>query len=1387
MAPKRRWLLFLLMAVGFIGLVLTYAWVRDPHFYLTSEALFRRAQEAENQGDLDTALKLAHKAWQRQPGHTDCGTFLGWLYLKQNKLEPARDILGQVWERDPKATGALKGLAQALNQTGERPQALKLLADYLQENPQDGEVLLFAAQLAGQQDQDNDLALEFYQRHYRLQPTPEVRRTLVDLLSGSQRYKEAIPLQEEEAAQNPDQPEALHRLALLHYWSRDYDAATQVYQRLLEQAAENAAFRQEAAQAAAAAQNLDEALKNYLWLYAHSKGQKEHALPLARLWSQKGNHAEAAAVLAALMDDQPDPDTVRWYALELLLTGNLDKAHQVYKKAWEKGDSHQETIINLARLYGRQRQFSRAAAMWDEAQRRQLIQGELRWEAALTYSYAQRFSEAINILKPLERDNPKYPRLRLFLGQMHFYQKHWGQAAHYFRGYLEDNPEDLTARQLLAEALAFQPKAQDEALEAYGDLTKRTDDVGLRLRRITLLLKAKRWEEAKQELQDCPMPQEPQLLKEQARLLLWAGDLDGALDRYDRFLKLEPQDREALIEKSRVLIYLGRAPEAQEILRRLKIGETGARGEQPEDRVVLVALIQAALAQKDWQEASHWALRLYGAGWPEKYPRPRTWPEARQQLPQKQARDRLSLEERTWIARALGQVSDPEASRLATDLVVDNLWENRRHHASLLILSYLLPKLSRYEDLSRLIYRVPGIKVDSPEYVAAVSFFSSKLGRHGGKLDYLLHVLKQYRRGGPDSPGECLALADLAMELGDRRAAENYYRRAQRMWPQNERLAHLLRQCQMVQKDWGKVLATLNNQPLSADNALEIARLYLLRGQYEGVKAAAAQVPPEHASYPQVQLLKVQACRLQKSYPEALQTLETLSGLLPPEELLMEKARILEGMGDRRALACYAEIITKASEPRYAKVAEARRARAAGNLGGASVAFAQALKHDPQNVELLNELEDVRQRQRPELTSRALAYTRGTQAEENLRPWQFSRPDREVYGGLPSPGAIPVLQPETLWFRDSNHLYGWLLRATAGFWATKAIPVQVAVEYRGYRQIRESQEQGPITVELDRLDGQATTNRSRLRLADLTVGVGPLHLADRLKLSGELIFRQYWKRVDREIIQKGAKMVDQEFVQIVQEGAKWYPFPPPPHLINVSRIIEGKGTELAEVQVIIKGTQQEHRDRLLGSIRLDFPLGLKTDGSLRFARRDLFDVDPALFPRLYQSINNLGDVPLITLNQLEAGVTHHFSPKLTWQGSLSGSVFSDDNTRFSLYQGLIWLPIKQSRMQLALTPHYYLTKYNQEHPSYFSPKTYQALGLTLDFYRQVYRLPTLVLQASVQGINQHNDWGLGFHGLAALEMEPVKNFIIYPHMFYFREWVDDYHIFVMGLSLRYVF
>ncbi len=1367
MASKGRCLLAL-VPLAFLTGVFSLAYRQDPDFWRSPLTLYQSAQEAETRQELPLAIRLAEKSWRRAPDNSDCGTFLGWLYLKAGQPEKALALFSAIWSRDQNATAALKGLAQSLDLLDRRAEALDLLGRHLDAHPEDAEVLLFAAQMSSSREEDRELALKYYRQLYRLRGDAQVRRQLVDLLSSLHRFGEAIPLQEEEAATHPQDPEALHRLALLHYWQRDYQAATAVFERLLERVKDQPLWREEAAKAAEAAGDEDAALKHYLWLYGKNQGKKEHAVKLARLWSQKGKHQEAAAILSPLLDDQPDPDLKRWYALELLLTGDLDGAHRVYRQAWEAGDTHQETIINLARLYGRQRQFSRAAAMWDEARRRQLIRGELRWEAALTYSYAHRYGEAVELLKTIPRDHPKYPKIQFFLGQLHFYQKHWNLASHYLQAYLEKQPDDLEAKRLLAEALAFQPERLEEASGAYGELANRGGDPGARLRRIALLLEAGKWETAEKELKSCPPAPEPQLLQEQARLCLWAGDLEGALACLKQWLHQQPHNLSARLLQARTLIHLGRPGEAQEALRRLPTS-----GTDPQSRAVLVVAIEAALAQKDWTAASHLALRLFGSQFRGGIRPPQDWREARRRLQEytrPEGKDdnalevkpaswgqavpgdsqALNLEERTWVARALCHHPSPEAVDIGVDLAVVNLRHNRYHHASLLILEHLAPRLSRYEDLSRLVYRIPGIRVDGPEYAATLAYFNANSGRHGGKLDYLLHVLREYRRHKPPrNPGELLGLAALAMELEAPRVAAEYFRLAQRMKPQDARIAQLLSQCQMMQGEFGPLLARSASLPKESQDLLAQARLYLMRGQYAGVEATAAQIPPTHPDYVRCQLLLVQAQRLERRYPEALRTLEGIADRAPAPEVLMEKAQILEGQGDRRAAEVYEAVIRSQPHSQTARVAAARRARARGDWTRAYDAYAQALQHAPQDVALLNELEFVKQQMRPQLAARGFAYPRGERRpEEGVRPWQFSRYDRDWPQHSAKMSRPPILVPESLYFDDSNGIYGTIFRASAGFRIGRTLPLHLAVEFREYHQTATSQNLGGT-----RIHKEIITDRTRVRRLEVAAGLGPLSLHDRLRLSGELIWRGYGKRLEQEVYREG-------------------------------HLFEGGGQATSSFSTSI---DKDHRDRMLGSCKLDFALSSQTDVWVRYSRRDIFDQDPHVYPRLFQSVSNLAAAGVITYHQVDLGAAHQFRPGLEWQTNLAGAFFSDHNRRFTLYQGVSWEALGNQRMRLTFTPHYYLALYQKQDSNYFSPPSYHALGLTVDFHRQVFRLPTLILQGSLQAVGQHGTWGPAFQGLAALEWEPVHNFFLDPHVFYFREWVDNYHILSAGLSLRYVF
>ncbi|MDO9531514.1 MAG: tetratricopeptide repeat protein, partial [Deltaproteobacteria bacterium] len=1271
----------------------------------------------------------------------------GRIYLDAGQFKAALEISRQMMDRDP-GPGALIIHAQALDRLGEPKEGLDTMAWYLQRQPDDRSILASAAGIAARHEQYFPLGVTYYQRLYALDRDPQVRRQLVKLLVSLNRYKEAIPLQEEEVAEFPEDQEALHFQALLYYWHRDYRAASDIFQRLLEKSAENSGLRLEAAKAADAAKDNDRALNQYLWLYARNRGQKEYALALARLWAQKGNHAEAAGVLGPLMEQQPDSALRRWYALELLLVGDFDKAQTQYHKAWEEGDTHQETIINLARLYARKNRFTKAAGLWDEASRRQLIKGELRWEAALTYSYAHRYKDALEIIAPLRQQNTKDPKLLLFSGQLHFYQKHWGQAAHFFSAYLEQNPRDVEVRRQLAEVLSFEPANREQALSQYDEILKIRDDVNLRLRRISLLLEDRRWEQAAQELQKCPTPEDPRLLREQAHLYLWLGNLPEALKNYDLSLKKAPEDRVARLEKARVLTYLERGSEALELLNRLRM-------EQPEDPGVRVAAVEAYLSLRDFPKALALAQKEL------------------EPLPD------LSLEARALLARCYAHSAEPSHLQKALDLLVKNLWKNRYHHASLLIMAALLPRLPRYEDLNRVMYRLPGIRVGSPEYVASLSFFSGKLGRQGGKLDYLLHVLREYRRHKrPKSPGELLGLAALAMELDNRPAAVRYYEQALRLRPQDQSIAKLLLQCQMAQKNFGQALKLMEKQG-NPGSPLEMARLYLMRRQYEGVKAVVAKIPADSPDYSQGLLLLVQAYRGEQNYPETLRTLAQLEGKIPPADYLMEKARTLEAMGDKGAVTIYQEIVAIKPGSQTAQVARARQARSRGNWGAAYKEFAQALKEAPQDLELLNELEDVRQQMRPQMASRGFPGSRGERRpEEAQRPWQFSRFGREPRGlGLSNylpaflSDVLPIIQPESLFLTDSNKLQGVIFRIGGGFWITKVLPAQLGVEYREYNQNTKNVKMGTLNLGLDPVYDQQTTAASRLRRVEVNLGLGPLAVNDRLKLSGEIILRRYWKRDDFQVTQQG---------QLRQTFAGYWVKFPIPHFISPAEIDQ-------DLTQTFGFTRKDSQNRLMGTLELGFSPTPKTDATLRYSRRDIFDQEAYLFPRLYQSVLNLTAARITTYHQVDLSYNHQFRPGLDWRGNLGGALYSDQNRRLTLYQGLKWQAVGQPRMHLEFTPHYFLTSYSQRHDAYFSPETYQAIGLGIDFDRQIFRLPTLILQGTVQAVGQHGNWGPSLQGLAALEWEFVQNFYLDVHAFYFREWVDNYRLMTAGASLRWRF
>ena len=127
---------------------------------------------------------------------------------------------------------------------------------------------------------------------------------------------------------------------------------------------------------------------------------------------------------------------------------------------------------------------------------------------------------------------------------------------------------------------------------------------------------------------------------------------------------------------------------------------------------------------------------------------------------------------------------------------------------------------------------------------------------------------------------------------------------------------------------------------------------------------------------------------------------------------------------------------------------------------------------------------------------------------------------------------------------------------------------------------------------------------SRLRRAEVNLGLGPLAVDDRLKLSGEIILRRYWRRDDFRSTSRD-KSAD--------IPGYWVNFPVPDFLFAEIT------ANLTQPLILPEPTP---RTASWAPWNWVFPWP-KTDATLRYSRRDIFDQDAYLFPRLYQSVLNL--------------------------------------------------------------------------------------------------------------------------------------------------------------------
>ena len=217
----------------------------------------------------------------------------------------------------------------------------------------------------------------------------------------------------------------------------------------------------------------------------------------------------------------------------------------------------------------------------------------------------RRFADALPILRQVLKDDPQNAFARLVLGSAYMGMERYGEAAEWFRKYLELVPTSAYAHHWIAichlrrgdrdaalreaeAALVIDPRFSDARVLRGGVLAARGDHAGaigelrravetdpakpvLRLDLAKVLGEAGRGDEARAEYEGALRlkPDYAPALVGLGALQAQQGDLDGALRSLTRALEINAEDDEARFNRASVLERTGRAAEAKADYRRL--------------------------------------------------------------------------------------------------------------------------------------------------------------------------------------------------------------------------------------------------------------------------------------------------------------------------------------------------------------------------------------------------------------------------------------------------------------------------------------------------------------------------------------------------------------------------------------------------------------------------------------------------------------------------------------------------------------------------------------------------------------------------------------------------------------------------------------------------
>jgi tetratricopeptide (TPR) repeat protein len=310
-------------------------------------------------GDKDSAVSVLEAAVDRDPrsvGSIEARNILVSIYLQEESVDKANNLLSEVLEIEPENSDALLTRARLSLSNGEIKDGISDLRVILKNDP---ESIMAMTLLAGAQELEGSegLALDNYKKLMTLQePDLSVLTSAARLAISSEQYQEAESYIRQALELEGDNASLVTNLVKLLVLKEDWDAARSFANRLVDSEKSSALGYFLLAGLDTRLEDNDSAIKNLkASLKAEPKGV-ESLTGLSSLITQQDGLEAAVAFVGGHCESYPDQAHCRHLFGSLLAqSGKLDLAIVELEEALSLNDKLLITYRQLAKIYGFQR------------------------------------------------------------------------------------------------------------------------------------------------------------------------------------------------------------------------------------------------------------------------------------------------------------------------------------------------------------------------------------------------------------------------------------------------------------------------------------------------------------------------------------------------------------------------------------------------------------------------------------------------------------------------------------------------------------------------------------------------------------------------------------------------------------------------------------------------------------------------------------------------------------------------------------------------------------------------------------------------------------------------------------------------------------------------